>query len=160
MICNYCGAEIADTLKQCPECGMPTDNLAIPAPQVVNSKKKKKKKFDPNEVQPNALGNLSVLVAWGSVALCLIGILFGVAGVLFHFLLTSVPVLGLVFAIIGIVFFGIGLIAAIVSLVMALKARQKKDLPQSSPLIGICFSALGIIFAVCAILLLVLYVLI
>ena len=101
-----------------------------------------------------------MLVAWGSVALCLVGILFGVAGVLFHFLLTSVPALGLVFAIIGIVFFGIGLIAAIVSLVMALKARQKKDLPQSSPLIGICFSALGIIFAVCAILLLVLYVLI
>lgn len=160
MICNYCGAEIADTLKQCPECGLPTDNLAIPVPQVVNNKKKQKKKLDPNEVQPNVLGNMSTLVAFGSVAVGLIGALFGIAAVLFHFLLANVPVVGLVFAIISIVFFGIGFIAAIVALVMALKARQKKDLPQASPLVGLCFSALGIVFTVCAILLLVLYVLI
>lgn len=159
MICNYCGTEIVGNLKQCPECGMPTDNLAIPAPQVIKNKKKKKK-FDPNEVKPNTLGNISVLVAFASVALGFFASLFGVAAVLFHFLLKTVPVLGLIFAIISISFFGIALIASIVSLIMALKARKKKDLPQKSPLVGICFSVLGIIFAVCAIILLVLYVLI
>ena len=158
MICNYCGTEIANHLKQCPECGMPTENLEMPAPLPTNTKKKKK--FDPNEIKPNTLGNVSVLTAFASVALGLLASLFGIAGVLFHYLLTSVPVLGDVFAIISIVFFGIGLIAAIVSLIMALKAKQKKDLPQASPLVGLCFSVLGIIFAACAILLLVLFVLI
>ncbi len=159
MICNYCGTEIADNLKQCPECGLPTDNLAIPAPQVIKEKKKKKK-FDPNEVQPNALGNLSVLIAFGAIALGLIASLFGIAAVLFHFLLVKVPVVGLIFAIISIAFFAIALVASIVALVMANKGRQKKDLPQASPLVGLCFSVLGIVFSVCAILLLVLYVLI
>ena len=159
MICNYCGTEIANHLKQCPECGMPTENLEMPAPVAINTKKKKKK-FDPNEIKPNTLGNVSVLTAFASVALGLLASLFGIAGVLFHFLLTSVPLVGLIFAIISISFFGIGLIAAIVALVMALKGRQKKDLPQASPLVGLCFSVLGIIFTACSILLLVLYVLI
>ena len=159
MICNYCGTEIASHLKQCPECGMPTDNLAIPEPQVIRNKKKKKK-FDPNEVKPNTLGDISVLTSFASIALGFLGALIGIAAVLFHFLLVKVPVVGFVFAIISIVFFGITLIASIVALVMANKARKKKDLPQKSPLVGICFSVLGIVFAVCAILLLVLYVLI
>lgn len=159
MICNYCGTEMADNLKQCPECGMPTENLAIPEPQVYKTKKKKKK-FDPNEVKPNTLGNISVLVAFASVALCLLGAFFGGIGVLLHFLVATIPVLGIVFAAIGIFFSSIGFIAAIVALVMASKARQKKDLPQASPLVGLCFSVLGIIFAFCSILLLVLYVLI
>ena len=159
MICNYCGTEMADNLKQCPECGMPTENLAIPAPQVFQTKKKKKK-FDPNEIKPNVLGNVSVLVAFASVAACLVGGFFGIIGVILHFLVASIPVLGIIFASIGIFFGAIGLIAAIVSLVMALKAREKKDLPQASPLVGLCFSVLGIIFAFCEILLLILYALI
>ena len=159
MICNYCGTEMADNLKQCPECGLPTENLAIPAPQVFQTKKKKKK-FDPNEIKPNVLGNVSVLVAFASVAACLVGGFFGIIGVILHFFVPTIPVLGIIFASIGIFFGAIGLIAAIVSLVMALKAREKKDLPQASPLVGLCFSVLGIIFAFCEILLLVLYALI
>ena len=159
MICKYCGTEMADNLKQCPECGLPTDNLAMPAPQVYKTKKKKKA-FDPNEIKPNVLGNLSVFVAFISVALCLVGAFFGAIGVLLRFLVLSIPVLGIVFASIGIFFSALGLIAAIVALVMSLKAREKKDLPQASSLVGLCFSVLGIIFAFCSILLLVLYVLI
>ena len=159
MICNYCGTEIADNLKQCPECGMPTENLAIPAPQVIQNKKKKKKAFDPNEVKPNVLGNISVLTAFASVAACLAGAFFGGIGVLL-FWLAKLYLFGVIVAAVGIFFGAIGLIAAIVALVMALKAREKKDLPQASPLVGLCFSVLGIIFAFCEILLLILYALI
>ncbi len=30
MICNHCGRQIGDHLKQCPECGMPTQNFYVP----------------------------------------------------------------------------------------------------------------------------------
>ncbi len=159
MICTYCGAEIADNLKQCSECGMPTENLAVPVPADIKIKAKKKKALDDlDKIPPNKIGFASIIVAALSIAIAIFGGLLALGGLgLSH---TTLVGFGAFVNITTIVFLAISIVASLVGAILSLTARNNKKCEQSTPLMGICFSILGFIMSACFLALFILYVMV
>jgi hypothetical protein len=163
MICKYCGSEIDNSLKQCSECGMPTENFKVPVPAPVKSKKKKKKVIDPDKIPANIPAIAGAAIAIVSIISTILGAIFGACGVGFDnlFMQTASNVFSVFAAIlyIGALFFiPLALILALAGGILSIVGKKKKKLNQSTPLVSATFSLFAFVSSCAALVLFLLYV--
>lgn len=164
MICKYCGSEIDNSLKQCSECGMPTENFKVPVPAPVKTKKKKKKIIDPDKIPANTPAVLGAIVAIISIVSIIVGAIF--AGCSLGFfnlywqqgLLAIFNIFRMIFLVGAAFFIAIALLLAIVGGILSIVGKKNKKLNQSTPLVSACFSLLAIVSSIATLILFLIYV--
>lgn len=165
MICSNCGKEIADYLKQCPECGMPTAN--VPAVRSPSAKKREWKETDKPLINIPAVVNIFVSL-YAVIRCCSVIVPSVLAWALWKFIYTEPTNIGflselweffklnnhsIVWALLiyYILCFAVGTVLSlppffIGSCILSSKARKKK-LNQKITIISICFTVLvGVAF--------------
>ena len=156
MTCFNCGKEIADYLKQCPECGMPTQN--VPLVKAPVSRKKKKKK-DPDKTPRNIPGSISLIIDAFAMPFIFFAILSVVAAVL---VATYYPesLAESILSIWSLCYLPVCGAASIAGLVFSLLGFARTKCTRWEPQIGVCFAALNIISVFCSALIFIVYVLV
>lgn len=152
MVCNYCGATIIGNIKQCPDCGMPTDNLTVPIPAPIKTKKVRKKEIDPNEIPKNKRAIPSIILTGLSGVLTLVGVMW----VLLFYFTSPYTVdafaqsLMLSINSVALGFYGSAMILAIVGGSVSIAGVLRKNEKQTAVFICLCASVFAFILAACA----------
>lgn len=149
MVCNYCGATIIGNIKQCPDCGMPTDNLTVPIPAPIKTKKVRKKEIDPNEIPKNKRAVPSIVLTGLSGALSHIGIICTMISYFTTDDFSQNLLLGYIFSSVALAFFSIAMPLAIASAVVSLLGVLRKNEKQTAVFICLCASVLAFVLAFC-----------
>lgn len=163
MICNYCGTEIDSSLKQCSECGMPTENFKVPVPLPVKSKKMKKKVVDPDKIPANTPAIVGAILAIISIVAVIFGAIF--AGCSLGFFNLYWQTLQVVFNVFRMIFYvgawffvPLALVLSIAGAAMSLVGKKKKKLNQSTPLVSATFSLFAFVSSCATLILFLIYV--
>ena len=118
MICNHCGRKIGDNLKQCPECGMPTQNFHVPTYSY---------RDESQSYQRSNSGNQAPSVNKGN----------GVGGMVMGIIACTSGVLGAIFGIIGF----------ILSIVALTKRNQPKGMATAGLILSILSIPICIVYS-------------
>ena len=163
MICKYCGTEIDDSLKQCSECGMPTENFKVPVPLPVKSKKKKKKVIDPDKIPANTPAIVGAILAIISIVAVIIGAIcagcsLGFFNLYWQTLQSVFNIFRMIFYVGAFFFIPLALVLSLVGGILSLIGKKKKKLNQSTPLVSATFSLLAFVSSTATLILCLIYV--
>ena len=155
MTCFNCGKEIADYLKQCPECGMPTHN--VPLVKAPISRKKKTKK-DLDKTPRNIPGTISMLIDVLAMALNFFAIISVVAAALFtHFYPEGLG--EAIFGFWNLCYLPLCGAASTTGLVFSIIGFTRLKCTRWEPQIAACFAVLNIVCDFCLSMIFIAYVL-
>lgn len=155
MVCNYCGATIIGNIKQCPDCGMPTDNLTVPIPAPIKTKKVRKKEIDPNEIPKNKRAIPSIILTGLSGLISLIGIVltiisYSTANIFEQALFQGFEIaFSYIFSAIALAFFSNAMPLAVAGAIVSLLGVLRKGEKQTAVFICLCASVLAFVLAFC-----------